>query len=173
MGITPKDIAAQRAMLERGEAIRKSREQREEQVRLRDTFAAAALTGLLSRPQWTPDECVPESYRIADAMLRERERTNHDASPEAKDRTAGELGGVRVTGNKQEPACWLVKSLGDDREWFVKNYPYSSGNKCTVTPLYRSPTLTDEEREAVEAAIHGENDATAIATLRSLLARLS
>jgi hypothetical protein len=38
----------------------------------RDTFAAAALTGLVSRPQWFPDECVPEAYRLADAMLRER-----------------------------------------------------------------------------------------------------
>jgi hypothetical protein len=36
---------------------------------------------------------------MADAMLREREQTNHDAVPEAKDRTAGELGGARVTGN--------------------------------------------------------------------------
>jgi rRNA processing protein Krr1/Pno1 len=33
-------------------------------------------------------------------------------------------------------------------------------------------TLTDEEREAVEASMHGENDATVIATLRKLLARL-
>ena len=38
----------------------------------RDTFAAAALTGLLSRPQWMPSECVSEAYRMADAMLRER-----------------------------------------------------------------------------------------------------
>jgi hypothetical protein len=34
-------------------------------------------------------------------------------------------------------------------------------------------TLTDEEREAIEASMHGENDATVIATLRSLLERLS
>jgi hypothetical protein len=33
--------------------------------------------------------------------------------------------------------------------------------------------LTDEEREAVEASMHGENVATVIATLRSLLSRLS
>jgi hypothetical protein len=33
--------------------------------------------------------------------------------------------------------------------------------------------LTDEEREAVEASIHGENDATVIATLRKLLERLA
>jgi len=33
-------------------------------------------------------------------------------------------------------------------------------------------TLTDEERAAIEASMHGENDATVIATLRSLLERL-
>jgi hypothetical protein len=33
-------------------------------------------------------------------------------------------------------------------------------------------TLTDEEREAIEASMHGENDATVIATLRKLLERL-
>lgn len=32
--------------------------------------------------------------------------------------------------------------------------------------------LTDAEREAVEASMHGENDATVIATLRKLLERL-
>jgi hypothetical protein len=42
----------------------------------RDTFAAAALTGLLSRsrPQLTPDKCVPEALRMADAMLAERSK---------------------------------------------------------------------------------------------------
>ena len=33
--------------------------------------------------------------------------------------------------------------------------------------------LTDAEREAIEASMHGENDATVIATLRNLLERLS
>ena len=32
--------------------------------------------------------------------------------------------------------------------------------------------LTDAEREAIEASMHGENDATVIATLRKLLERL-
>ena len=32
--------------------------------------------------------------------------------------------------------------------------------------------ITDAEREAIEASMHGENDATVIATLRSLLERL-
>ena len=42
MGITSKDIAAQRAMLARGEEKRKADWQQAERERLRDTFAAAA-----------------------------------------------------------------------------------------------------------------------------------
>jgi hypothetical protein len=53
----------------------------------RDTFAAAALTGLLSR-SIAPEQSMSQYVRIAaayaDAMLRECERTNHDAAPEAK-----------------------------------------------------------------------------------------
>ena len=75
-------------------------------VDLRDTFAAAALTGLLAAPtdkdrSW--DYWSRLSYEVADAMLRERSRsvkndaetvpeatkctereTDHDAVPEAK-----------------------------------------------------------------------------------------
>lgn len=47
----------------------------------RDYFAAAALTrgmGVLGY-----DQIAKSCYEMADAMLRERERTNHDAAPEA------------------------------------------------------------------------------------------
>jgi hypothetical protein len=58
-----------------------------DRVDLRDTFAAAALTGLLSR-SIAPEQAMSQYVRIAatyaDAMLRERERTNHDAAPKAK-----------------------------------------------------------------------------------------
>jgi histidinol-phosphate/aromatic aminotransferase/cobyric acid decarboxylase-like protein len=75
MGITPKDIAAQRAMLERGEQKRKADWQQAERERLRDTFAAAALTGLLSNNYFSlGDEAAKRCYDYADEMLRERER---------------------------------------------------------------------------------------------------
>jgi hypothetical protein len=56
----------------------------------RDHFAAAALTGLLSDEanqyptalQW--EHLLKHAYRWADAMLRERERTVHDAAPAAR-----------------------------------------------------------------------------------------
>ena len=51
----------------------------------RDHFAAAALTGLLGSREWPIDseEAARYCYRVADAMLRERAKTNHDAAPEA------------------------------------------------------------------------------------------
>ena len=85
----------------RAQAWLDGKEEREKRERLRDTFAAAALTGLLARSgihyTGTPDDNVREMWRWADAMLRERERhhipdagkmvenpTNHDAVPEAR-----------------------------------------------------------------------------------------
>ena len=99
MGITPKDIAAQRAIIERGEEKRK---------RLRDKFAAAALTGLLSNiPRYQLGVIAVQAYDIADEMICERSRTgknvaetvpevekcterekDHDAVPEARARDA-------------------------------------------------------------------------------------
>ena len=54
---------------------------------LRDTFAAAALTGLLAQGDdgsFSEESYVRAAYRWADAMLRERAKTNHDAAPAAK-----------------------------------------------------------------------------------------
>jgi len=100
------DIAAQRAMIERGEEKRKADWKLAERERLRDTFAAAALSGILTKDDaaqlekmapWWPEWACSAAYRWADAMLRERGRhhipgvgkmventTNHDAAPEAK-----------------------------------------------------------------------------------------
>ena len=58
----------------------------------RDHFAAAALTGLLVHANDgideetldTPSDIAYTAYAMADAMLRERERTNHDAAPAAR-----------------------------------------------------------------------------------------
>jgi len=100
MGITPKDIAAQRAMIARGEAIAAAKNHHAERVRLRDTFAAAAITGLLSH-SIAPEQAMSQYIRIAaayaDAMLRERERTNHDAVPSASSVSLGNGGGCGGT----------------------------------------------------------------------------
>jgi hypothetical protein len=44
----------------------------------RDTFAAAALTGLLASRNDIDDEAAERAYCIADAMLRERSRSGHN-----------------------------------------------------------------------------------------------
>jgi hypothetical protein len=76
MGITSNDIAAQRAMLQRGDEKRKAARQAKERELLRDTFAAAALTGFI---RGMPSDSIfhrglmaQQSYEVADAMLRER-----------------------------------------------------------------------------------------------------
>jgi hypothetical protein len=77
MGITPNDIAAQRAMFQRGEEKRKADWKLAERERLRDTFAAAALTGLLSNIQRYQNGALTEqAFEISDFMLKERDRTS-------------------------------------------------------------------------------------------------
>ncbi len=46
----------------------------QEGMTLRDYFAAAALTGMLSHIQAIPQKCVEVSFEIADAMLKAREQ---------------------------------------------------------------------------------------------------
>jgi hypothetical protein len=75
MGITSNDIAAQRAMLERGEEKRKADWKQAERERLRDTFAAAALTGLLadqSLGELGDTTLATRAYELASAMIEER-----------------------------------------------------------------------------------------------------
>lgn len=78
MGITLRDIHEQREMLRRGEEIAQAAEQaaasEAERMRLRDQFAAAALTGLLaSAPEeYSADGLAEEAYAHADAMLAAR-----------------------------------------------------------------------------------------------------
>lgn len=130
---------------------------------LRDTFAAAALTGLLARADTDCEPleyefCTELSYKWADAMLRERAATNHDAAPAATAEVATGTGHTT-----REPYAWTVEDC-DGRikfekttdsyvvaEWLINpNNQPQAGVK--VVPLYRGsppPTLTDAEREAL------------------------
>ena len=80
----------------------------------RDHFAAAALTGLLAQGDdgsFSEESYARGAYRWADAMLRERAKTNLDASPEARARTDADRGRTdkadarpgKGTGDTQEP----------------------------------------------------------------------
>ena len=76
MGITKADLDAQYAMLKRGDEKRKAAKQAEDRERLRDTFAAAALTGLLAddgdRTEHAMLNFTARAYEWADAMLLQR-----------------------------------------------------------------------------------------------------
>ncbi len=41
---------------------------------LRDYFAAAALTGMLTHLAAVPEKCIDTAFKIADAMLKAREQ---------------------------------------------------------------------------------------------------
>ena len=97
-----------------------------------DEFAAAAMTGLLCNGDFSMESIPGYAFSMADAMLRERDRTNLDAVPEARARTDADsdrtdkavLRPGEGTGNTPKDA-----------------EPAASGNAVT---------LTDAEREAVE-----------------------
>ena len=104
----------------------------------RDHFAAAALTGLLVHANDgideealdTPSDIAYTAYAMADAMLRERERTNHDAAPAAR----AEIERLREA----------IRRLADQDATLSV-----CGGNVTVT---MDATLTDEEREAIADA---------------------
>jgi hypothetical protein len=88
MGITISDINAQRAMLKRGDAIREASKQREDRKRLHDTFAAAALTGLLADQSLGDLEDITlatRAFELASAMVEERDRISGFLPPTLTD----------------------------------------------------------------------------------------
>jgi hypothetical protein len=243
----------------------------------RDTFAAAALP-LCTRNGRNAEQISESAYKLADAMLRERERTNHDAVPEAIARTesascgrgcggtdkpvtlpamgTGDLSEAEidaleyvveegriasmddygilrsllvrvrpeweaadsvspfakpetdspqpdatpqthatpgecsvpqtyakgdekrvVCGTKQEPVAWAILHLEYQFVSLLREVAEARNVfDAPLVPLYRSPTLTDEEREAVRffADIHSDDEPPHeyAATLRKLLERL-
>ena len=158
----------------------------------RDAFAAAALTGLLY-PEVDDEFAMPyivgRAYLWADAMLRERERTNHDAAPAARAQVDAAGISRQGTGNPVEPVAWAVVSNSKEEIDCEFVYPDSAtagdvalDSNGGVVPLYRhpQPTLTDAEREAVRYMIaagkFGQRDEALTeehaATLRGLLERL-
>lgn len=145
-------------------------------------------------PAWSKYQAwVAQNAAIVKRAM-DRAKTNHDAAPAARANaesvapqpTAGDRSGNPTshsgTGNTQEPVAWALQHENGDLRiglYFEPDRAYEYAHACgdTVVPLYRhpQPTLTDEEREAVEvaavayAADHGERFA---AILRKLLERL-
>jgi hypothetical protein len=151
----------------------------------RDTFAAAALTGLLldGNEAQVPASHIAEcAYKLADAMLRERGAAVRDNCVSGNN---PEIGCQHPTGNAQEPMAWAVVRWFDnaislfcfEKVAAEKYASQARGDTCyrhDVIPLYRAPqpTLTYEERQAVlhyATEFKGPN----AAILRKLLGRTS
>lgn len=69
------DLRQQRELLARGQAIRDANQRAAERSRLRDQFAAAALTGMLAAEKdgsLCNDVAAKYAYAAADAMLAAR-----------------------------------------------------------------------------------------------------
>jgi hypothetical protein len=78
MGVTLEQLREQREMMQRAESICQAQADHAERQRLRDQFAAAALTGLLARPEFDDDPLdyrymCRAAYKWADAMMQERQ----------------------------------------------------------------------------------------------------
>jgi|LakMenEpi03Aug12_release.lakeMendotaPanAssembly.Ray.scaffolds.fasta_scaffold1164751_1 hypothetical protein len=110
-------------------------------------------------------------------------KTNHDAVPEARaaePESPVPLRSGAAPANTQEPVAWAIQFEGEDID--VRSVFSDRGSACRhvanyagknqIVPLYRSPTLTDEEREAIEWYANFP-DGIHAATLRKLLERLT
>ena len=141
----------------------------------RDTFAAAALTGLLAAPtdkdrSW--DYWARIAYEAADAMLARRDGVTEPVPKEK-----------RAEVSDTEPVAWavLAKDVGATAaicSTFMEAERLAARSndwRKEIVPLYRQPhpALTDAEREAVEWCIFQQAtpQRTAV-TLRGLLERI-
>ena len=150
MGITSNDIAAQRAMLARGE-----------EKRLRDQFATAALPFVAKRGL-TDEQVAEHCYRWAETMLNERAKRQAIAATEKAMRDAEDFVAIREQFQK-----WCKDNSSSPDSYDQSDEKRTDANMNRVT-------LTDEEREAIGWAVsaarnvdHPDED-----TLRNLLERL-
>lgn len=166
----------------------------------RDTFAAAALTGLLASREWPIDseEAAHYCYRVADAMICERDRhhipdagkmventTNHDAVPAARaeePESSVPLGSGSALANTSEPVAWVAFATDGSESsavYSMREQAQAAADEWgwRFAPLYARLPLTDEEREAVEwfaevqKPLNSFDDGEYVATLRKLLER--
>jgi hypothetical protein len=129
----------------------------------RDTFAAAALTGLLSNDYFSlGDDAAKRCYEYADAMLRERgqsDRSQPIGSPAktnptqprngtpAEGSVPGE-GSVPDSRNWKEPVAWAVEKKGYPPMFAVFNdwnfaCRAAMEEYAEIVPLYRHPPCQD------------------------------
>lgn len=150
----------------------------------RDTFAAAALTGLLAQGDdgsFSEESYVRAAYRWADVMLRERDKQPAPPCVETDGFSSGSSSDlINRNAERESPRRECEESQ-------LRDVPQLDNSRAAGGPEHhilehQQPTLTDEEREAVEAAARiideyeDEMDgfrSGAAATLRKLLDRLA
>jgi hypothetical protein len=115
------------------------------------------------------EQIAKSCYEMADAMLRERERTNHDAAPEAiasPSESSVPLGNGGGCGGIDKPVTLPATGTGNTQ----------TAPPCVETdgPPSKGDGLSEAEIDALEFAVETGRVATHdAATLRNLLARLS
>jgi hypothetical protein len=150
----------------------------------RDYFAGAALTrgmGVLGYEQ-----IAKSCYEMADAMIRERGRTNHDAVPAAKaeeHESSVPRGSGSALANTSEPVAWVAFATdGSDSSavYSMREQAQAAADDWgwSFAPLYARLPLTDKELAALEwfeevrKPLNSFDDGEYVATLRKLLERL-
>lgn len=128
----------------------------------RDTFAAAALTGLIvSMREESLYEVCQSAFGWADAMIRQRGTAVSDNC---------------VAGNQPEIPCPVTEPMPVvvSGSGSVTPVPYAEHDGKRVDWHTAVARLTDAEREAVECAANQlDNSGWSSAALRALLARLA
>jgi hypothetical protein len=133
---------------------------------LRDTFAAAALTGLIASGDYSIESTPTLAFRMADAMISQRVIAQcdkllrngetgytHGISGAAESKHVTEPMPKNFSAEVSvEPAAWAVMqpdsySVFTSRLLAVKQQELCMGGE--IIPLHRQPTLTDAERLAV------------------------
>jgi hypothetical protein len=139
-------------------------------VDLRDTFAAAALTGFI---RGMPSDSIfhlglmaKQSYEVADAMLRERLRQFDRLQPI---KAAEDTHATHAT-----PCEGSLQGEGTLPNSYRENDEKRGVSDTKRGPVACSPTLTDEEREAIIWCVEllDELESSKGDALRSLLERL-
>jgi hypothetical protein len=139
------------------------------EITLRDTFAAAAVPGMIvyakDNAELCEDHVAHWCYEIADAMLRRRDEPNHDAAPAATATAAGMMGckpDSPGTGDTPKTVAWVIRL----REGVAVTYLRATANAWlahgyVVTEIAPpiAPSATKEELKALRTAIE---DATVI-----------
>jgi hypothetical protein len=115
---------------------------------------------------------TPQAIDACELHARESQRLQPDRTPQPP--STPDEGTVRR--ECAEPVAWLAHSDEFQMVSLFREHAEAGAteNEAAVAPLYRSPTLTDAEREAVARAAQVADefhDARLAATLRTLLER--